>query len=128
VTLKKAVATVSLSSSWMGRVDGLEVLELLRVESVLRCVERVVSRHSPAFSDGDLESMRHRMDLVLDRQVMIGLRNRVDRAQTSGVVVQEDSSFTDLVVESLPNSAVDLVELLPRKAKTRSIFMANTSS
>jgi len=87
VTLEKAVATVSLSSSWMGRVDGLEVLELLRVESVLRCVERVVPWDSPAFSDGDLESMRHRMDLVLDRQIMISLGDGVDRAQTSGVVV-----------------------------------------
>lgn len=87
MTLEKAIATVSLSSSWMGRVDGLEILELLRVKSVFRCVERVVSWRSPAFSDGDLKRMRHRLDLVLDCQVMIGLGDRVDGTQTSSVVV-----------------------------------------
>jgi hypothetical protein len=38
------------------------------------------------------------------------------------MVIQEGSALADLVIKSLPHSAVHLVELFPSKAKARAIF------
>jgi hypothetical protein len=102
---------VMMILAWLGmlRVDTLQVFQLLRVESILGHVHGVMPWDPSALSNWNFKGSRQSGYL----KIFVGLSNRVNGAQASSMVVHKCSSLTNLLIEGLPNSSIDLIELLP---------------